>query len=57
MAEVTFHQLIQRVCGIDVHLKAVVDTINGVGIQRETRSFKTFPGSLNELKDGYCPMA
>ena len=46
MAEVTFPQLIQRACGIDVHLKVVVATIDGVGIQRDTRSFKTFTSSL-----------
>lgn len=51
MAEVTFPQLIQRACGIDVHLKVVVATIDGAAIQRETRSFKTFTSSLNELKE------
>lgn len=51
MAEVTFPQLIQRACGIAVHLKVVVATIDGVGLQRETRSFKTFTSSLNELKE------
>lgn len=51
MAAVTFPQLVQRACGIDVHLKVVVATIDGVGIQRETRSFKTFTSSLNELKE------
>lgn len=51
MAEVTFPQLIQRACGIDVHLKVVVATIDGVGLQRETRPFKTFTSSLNELKE------
>lgn len=51
MAEVTFPQLIQRACDIDVYLKIVVATIDGVGIQRETRSFKNFTGSLNELKE------
>ncbi len=35
MSEVTFPQLIQRACGIDVHLKVVVATIDGVGLQRE----------------------
>lgn len=39
MAEVTFPQLIQRACGIDVHLKVVVATIDDIGLQRETRSF------------------
>ena len=51
MAEVTFPQLIQRACGIDVHLKVVVATVDGVGLQRETRSFQTFTSSLNELKE------
>ncbi len=32
MAAVTFPLLIQRACGIDVHLKVVVATIDGVGI-------------------------
>ena len=31
MTEVTFPQLVQRACGIDVHLKVVVATIDGVG--------------------------
>ena len=51
MADVTFPLLIQHVCGIDVHLKIVVATIDGVGIQYESRSFKTFTSSLNELKE------
>lgn len=51
MAEVTIPLLIQRACGINVHLKVVVATIDGVGLQRETRSFKTFTSSLNELKE------
>lgn len=51
MAEVTFPQLIRRTCGIDVHLKVVVATIDGLGITREARSFDTFASSLNELKE------
>ena len=51
MANVTFPQLIQRACGIDVHLKVVVAIIDGVGIQRETRSFSTFTSSLKALKE------
>ena len=51
MADVRFPQLIQRACGIDVHLKVVVATIDGVGIPRETRSFATFTSSLTELKE------
>ncbi|WP_373174844.1 hypothetical protein [Prevotella merdae] len=48
MTNVTFHQLVQRGCGIDVHLKVVVATIDGVGIQKETRSFNTFTSCLTE---------
>lgn len=51
MADVRFPQLIQRGCGIDVHLKVVVATIDGCGLQRETRSFSTFTSSLTELKE------
>lgn len=51
MADVRFPQLIQRACGIDVHLKVVVATIDGLGIQREPRSFATFTSSLTELKE------
>lgn len=39
MVNVTFPQLIQRACGIDVHSEVVVATINGDGLQRETRNF------------------
>ena len=53
MAEVSFPQLIERACGIDVHLKVVVATIDGLGIQRETRSFATFTSSFTELKDWF----
>ena len=51
MSSVSFPQLIQRACGIDVHLKVVVATIDGVGLRRETRSFDTFTSSLTELKE------
>ena len=51
MANVTFPQLIQRACGIDFHLIVVVATIDGVGLQRETRNFNTFTSSLIKLKE------
>ena len=51
MANVTFPQLIQRACGIDVHSKVVVATVQGDGLQRETRNFNTFTSSLTELKE------
>lgn len=51
MTNVTFPQLIQRGCGIDVHLKVVVATIDGVGICKETRTFDTFTRCLTEIKE------
>ena len=51
--EVAFEQVISRGCGIDVHKKTVVATINGEGLQRSTREFGTFTSSLTELKDRF----
>ena len=51
MTNVTFPQLIQRGCGIDVHLKVVVAIIDGVGIRKETRTFDTFTSCLTEMKE------
>lgn len=49
--KVAFEQVISRGCGLDVHKKTVVATINGEGLQRSTREFGTFTSSLTELKD------
>ena len=51
MTNVTFPQLILRGCGIDVHLKVVVATIDGVCIHKETRSFNTFTSCLTEMEE------
>ena len=51
MTNVTFPQLIQRGCGIDVHLKVVVAIIDGAGIRKETRTFDTFTSCLTEMKE------
>lgn len=51
MEIVEFEQVIGRGCGIDVHKKTVVATINGEGLKRSTREFGTFMRSLTELKD------
>ena len=56
MTNVTFPQLILRGCGIDVHLKVVVATIDGVGIHKETRSFNTFTSCLTEMKEWLLAM-
>ena len=47
---VTFEQVINRGCGLDVHEKTVVATIDGQGLQRETRTYDTFTESLIELR-------
>lgn len=51
MEAITFPSVISRGCGIDVHKKVVVATINGAGLVKETREFNTFTRSLTELKD------
>jgi transposase len=48
---VTFEQIVERGCGLDVHKKTVVATIDGVGLKRETREFGTTTRSLTELKE------
>jgi len=48
---VTFEQVINRGCGLDVHEKTVVATIDGLGLKRETRTFDTFTESLIELRN------
>jgi len=51
MESITFPSVISRGCGIDVHKKVVVATINGTGLRKETREFETFTSSLTELKE------
>lgn len=48
---VTFEQVINRGCGLDVHEKTVVATIDGQGLERETRTYDTFTESLIELRN------
>ena len=50
MSEVTFPRLVSRGCGIDVHQKVVVATIDGEGLTKETREFETFTSSLTEMR-------
>ncbi|MDR2586296.1 MAG: IS110 family transposase [Prevotellaceae bacterium] len=51
MEQVTFNQVVSKGCGLDVHQKVVVATIEGEGIRKETREFGTFTSSLTELRD------
>jgi transposase len=48
---VLFEQVVLRGCGLDVHEKTVVATIDGEGIVRETRTFDTYTSSLNSLRE------
>jgi len=49
--EITFEQVIDRGCGIDVHKNIIVATIKGVDIQEETRTFNGFTESIEEMRD------
>jgi transposase len=51
MNEIGFKQVVSRGCGIDVHQKMVVATINGEGLKPQTREFSTYTSSLTLLKD------
>lgn len=48
---IEFEQIIERGCGLDVHEKNVVATIQGSGLQQQTRTFDTFTSNLKELAD------
>jgi transposase len=49
--EVSFKQVVSRGCGLDVHKKVVVATIDGEGLKKQTREFDTVTSSLKELRD------
>ena len=49
--EVSFKQIVSRGCGLDVHKKVVVATIDGEGLKKQTREFVTVTSSLKELRD------
>jgi transposase len=51
MTQVSFDQVVSKGCGLDVHQKTVVATIDGDGIRKVTREFNTFTSSLTELRD------
>jgi transposase len=48
---VSFEQVVQRGCGLDVHKKTVVATIGGVGLKSETREYGATTRSLTEMKE------
>jgi transposase len=48
---ITFEQVIDRGCGIDVHKKVLVATIRGVGLEEQTKSFDCFTEDIESLSD------
>ena len=48
---VSFEQVVDRGCGLDVHKKEIVATVEGVSLKKETRVFTSTTRSLTELKD------
>jgi transposase len=51
MSQIAFDRVVSKGCGLDVHQKTVVATIDGEGLKKVTREFGTFTRSLTELRD------
>lgn len=49
--EITFEQIVERGCGIDVHKDVIVATIRGTGIKEDTRTFNSFTESIEQLRN------
>lgn len=49
--EITFEEVVERGCGLDVHKKEIVATVSGTGIESQTRTFQSTTRSLTELKE------
>lgn len=50
-SEITFEEVVECGCGLDVHKKEIVATVSGTGIKSETRTFQSTTRSLTELKE------
>lgn len=50
-SEITFEEVVECGCGLDVHKKDIVATVSGTGIKSETRTFQSTTRSLTELKE------
>lgn len=48
---ITFEQVIERGCGIDVHKKVIVATIRGTGIKEMTKTYGSFTESIEQMRD------
>lgn len=56
MSVVQFTQVLSRGCGMDIHKKVVVATVQGEGICKETRSFDSFTRSLTQLREWFVSL-
>ena len=52
---VEFEPFAERCCGLDVHKKEIVATVDGEGIARETRTFESTTRSIWKNKSVYVP--
>lgn len=50
-AQIKYDQVVACGCGLDVHKETIVATVKGIGINEETRTFKTFTSSLKEFRE------
>ncbi|HZK27922.1 MAG TPA: hypothetical protein VFD00_10360 [Thermoclostridium sp.] len=48
---ISFEQIVERGCGMDVHNETVVAIVSGNGIKAETRTFFTHTNDLYNCKD------
>ncbi|MCV6628679.1 MAG: transposase [Flavobacteriaceae bacterium] len=48
---ITFEQIVERGCGIDIHKKVLVATIRGTDITEDTRSFDSFTEDIEALRN------
>lgn len=48
---ISFEQVIECGCGIDIHKSILIATIRGLGITEETRTFDGFTQSIESLRD------
>ncbi len=46
---IQFDQVVESGAGMNVHKEIIVVTITGRGIKTQTKSFKTFTGSLKKI--------
>lgn len=51
MAGIHFDHVVSRDCGMDIHKKVVVATVQDEGICKEAKSFGTFTSSLTQLRE------